>query len=290
MMSLLIGPSGVTTFFPVLAVAGSAAVLLAKELQLSLGIYQTEKATLTYRKFSPVIEPLTAALEARVGRTVVIRLRIFATHAAAIDALVGGEIDFARFGPASYVKAKAREAEIALLAMEQKNGSTRSQGVVVAAPDSPVQGLADLKGRRFAFGDENSTVGRYLAQAELVRAGLHAGDLAAYEYLGQHNRVAKAVVLGDFDAGVVDDDTYEQYGHQGKLRAIHQFDTVTTPWIARAGMHSCVLGKLRASLVALSNEAALKALRSSGFVPGTDAEYDSIRNGIESASRFFPSC
>ena len=86
--------------------------------------------------------------------------------------------------------------------MEDKKGERRFSGVIVVGADSSIKRLADLAGKRFAFGDENSTIGRYLAQAELVKAGIRARDLAHYEYLGRHDLVAKAVSLGDFRAGL----------------------------------------------------------------------------------------
>jgi hypothetical protein len=36
--------------------------------------------------------------------------------------------------------------------------------VIAVQKDSPLKTLAELKGKKFAFGDQNSTIGRYLAQ------------------------------------------------------------------------------------------------------------------------------
>ena len=55
------------------------------------------------------------------------------------------------------------------------------------APDQPLGWFArdfdtveDLRGRTFAFGDRNSTIGRYLSQLHLMEHGIRAPDLAGY--------------------------------------------------------------------------------------------------------------
>lgn len=279
-------PCKVAIFLCVWTIAGAADMSCADDYQLSFGIYQTDKATVMYQKFMPVLKQLEADLCTRTDEPVQIRLKIFRTYDEAIEALVDGEVDFVRFGPASYVIAKQRNPNIALLAMEHKNGEKRFQGVVIVPQDSPIRQLSDLKGKRFAFGDKNSTIGRYLVQAELLKAGLKSSDLANYEYLGRHDKVAKAVLLGDFDAGSVKSNTYKSFNAEGQLRVIHSFDNVTKPWVARAGLNPSVFRNIQASLIALNDPAALKTLKSSGFLPATDDEYQLVRDGIEKAGSF----
>ena len=47
--------------------------------------------------------------------------------------------------------------------------------------------------KSFAFGNELSTIGRYLAQQYLMQHGIHEKDLSHYKYLGRHDRVGTAV-------------------------------------------------------------------------------------------------
>lgn len=257
-----------------------------QDMALSFGVYQTDKASVMYQQFTPIIKELEEQLEKRTGREARIHLVIFKTYDEANDALVAGEIDFVRFGPASYVIAKQRNPEVSLLAMEQKNGERRFSGVIVVPSASSIQSLADLAGKRFAFGDENSTIGRYLAQAELVKAGVRAHDLSHYEYLGRHDLVAKAVALGDFDAGSIKENTFQKLAADGKLRVLWKFDNVTKPWIARAGLDPDLFEHLRQGLLGIENAAALKSLKFSGFLPTSDDEYEFVRNGMQESERF----
>jgi phosphonate transport system substrate-binding protein len=255
-------------------------------LKLTFGVYQTDKATVMYRQFAPVLERIQEGLEKRVERPVDIHLQIHKSYDDAIDALVAGEVDFVRFGPASYVLAKHRNPRIELLAMEHEDGQKRFKGVIVVRADSAIRQVADLRGKSFAFGDPNSTIGRYLVQAELARGGIHARDLAHYAYLERHDKVARAVQVGEFDAGAVKPETLAKVDADGQLRVLATFDNVTKPWASRAELDPAVFRALQATLCALDDPAVLKQLSVTGLIVAGDEEYDFVREGMKQAVAF----
>ena len=257
-----------------------------KALSLSFGVYQSDKATVMYRSFTPVLEALMASMESRLGHPVDIKLTIFKSYEDGIESLANGDVDFVRFGPASYITTKARQPGIELIAMETESGDKRFKGLVVVPKESPIRTLADLRGKRFAFGDPNSTIGRYLVQAELVKAGITGKDLKDYQYLGRHDTVVKAVEIGDFDAGSVMQQTFEKANAKGTLRVLASFDNVTKPWVARKGMEKSTLDAIQAGLYSLKDPAAFKELKISGFVPTSDDEYRLVREGMKLAEGF----
>lgn len=257
-----------------------------KPLTLTFGVYQSDKATTMYRKFVPVLEAIQDIMEDKLDRTVNIEIKIFKTYQLANDAIVEGSVDFVRFGPASYIIAKARNSNIRLLAMEHNNGQKKFKGVVVVPSDSTIKSLMDLKGKKMAFGDKNSTIGRYLVQAELVKAGVYAMDLQSFKYLGRHDLVAKSVELGDFDAGSIKIGTFVKYNKEKRLRIIHSFDNVTKPWIARGGLAPEVFSLIQQALLEIKDQQVLQELKISGFLPTSDTEYDFVRKGIEKAKSF----
>lgn len=257
-----------------------------KPLALTFGVYPSDKATVMYQKLTPVLEYLMNDLEKRLARPVDVQLTIFKSYEDGIDALAKGQVDFVRFGPASYIRTKSAQPAIQLLAMEQENGSKRFKGVIIVKKDSAIQSLADLRGKKFAFGDPNSTIGRYLVQADLLAAGLHASDLASFAYLDRHDKVASAVEMGDFDAGSVQMSSYEKANEKGTLRILESFDNVTKPWVARQGLDAKTCAALSESLYALKNPSVLKELKVSGFVPTTDTEYQLVRDGMKQADEF----
>jgi phosphonate transport system substrate-binding protein len=255
-------------------------------LYLRCGVAQSEKATVMYRKMTPVLEALQDSTEKTLGRPVDIELKIFRTYEEGIEALAAGEIDFVRFGPASYVLTKRRQATVQLLAMEQENGEKRFKGVIAVRKQSSIQTLADLKGKRFAFGDVNSTIGRYLVQAELVKAGLHASDLASFKYLPRHDAVAHAVDIGDFDAGSLRIGAFEKANEKDTLRVLWTFENVTSPWVAKSGLDPALCRALRDGLCSIKDPVALKELKISGFTPTSDDEYQLVRDGMKQADEF----
>jgi len=277
--------------FAAIAVLAMCAMSIAQEpVRLSLGLYSFKRPTEVYKQFQPVAVALSRALTAELKHPATVELEIVKTYEECLARFVAGKIDIVRFGPASYVLAKQQCKGIELLAAECED--SRGVGLIVVREDSPVHTLADLKGRRFAFGDQQSTIGRYLSQAELVQAGVVGSDLAAFAYLERHDVVFKAVEIGDYDAGALHADTFHELNElvKGqKLRVLHPFDNVAKPWIARAGMKKEVVKALRNSLKQLQDPAALKALKVPGFAPTVDGDYELVRKGMCSSEKFAPS-
>jgi len=147
-----------------------------------------------------------------------------------------------RFGPASYIMAKDGDENIRLLVMEHKKNKKKFYGVFVVTKNSPINSINELKGKSFAFGNKNSTIGRYLSQAELVKAGIRSADLSKYDFLGRHDKVALAVAVGNYDAGVVKENTFKKYAESkvcysaaGPFRTERQKDikSLKTRWFSR---------------------------------------------------------
>ena len=221
----------------------SADTAFAEPVELTFGVYSSDKATTMYKMFIPIVRHLQESTEAKLEQPVDIFIKIFRTYDEGIDALVKGEVDFVRFGPASYILAKAKNPNISLVAMESKNGRKRFQGMIFVSKDSPIEHLQDVKGKRFAFGDHNSTIGRYLAQAELVKAGIYADDLKEYEYLGRHDKVVKAVLLKDYEVGSAKESTFNKYNFYS-IRFFYlliNFSAVSHKFTILLGLKSCDL-------------------------------------------------
>jgi phosphonate transport system substrate-binding protein len=268
---------------PGLARAQGAVV---ERLDLTFGVYTSDKATTMYRMFTPVLEHLQEGLEERLHRSVDTELRIYKTYDEALDAFVAGNVDFVRFGPASYVLARARNPKIQLLAMELKGGKKSFKGMIVVRQNSPIRQLSDLRSRSFAFGDRNSTIGRYLAQDKLLGARIRAQDLSYHAYLGRHDRVFRAVQYGDYDAGSVKENTYKKLNKKKQLRVLVTFDNVTKPWIARSGLDPRVTAALRSALLGANDKRALASLKVDGFVRATDEDFSPIRGSMKRAETF----
>jgi phosphonate transport system substrate-binding protein len=272
----------------ILTLLSLTVIVVASEIvTITFGVYQSDKATVMYRKFTPILEILEEKVEAQLNVPVSFELRIFKDYDEANDAITNGEVDFVRFGPASYIIAKKRNNYIKLLVMEERKGKKRFKGVVVVKSESPYTSLKDLKGTDFAFGASKSTIGRYLIQAELVKAGLTGGDFKSYNYLDRHDKVFKAVEIGDYHAGSVKETTYKRYNKGDSLRILFSFENVTKPWIARAGLADETFTAIQETLLSLEEDTAtLKELKVTGFLPTSDSEYEYVRKSMELVSQF----
>lgn len=266
----------------------SSGILAEDKLRLNFGVYSSNKPSAMVKVFRPVLEELEIAMSHRLRREVDIRMQIAKDYDQGITHLVDGRVDFSYFGPASYVEAKRMNKDISIIAMENKNNSKVSFGIIAVKQDSPIQKISDLHGRSFAFGDEGSTIGRFLSQLELEQSGIRSVDLSRYEYLGRHDKVGTAVGAGAFDAGALNEKTFKKLVDAGEpIRELVRFPNVSKPWIARSGLDENILDALRASLLSVTNEKALAAMKINGFLEGSDQDYSVIRRAMENNAAFF---
>lgn len=257
------------------------------EVKLKFGAYAADKPTESLKNLRPVLNELEKLMSAKLGKEVKITTQIATNYDKAIDDLVAGRVDFAKFGPASYVIAKRQENSIQLLAMEAVNGKKVFKGIIAIKEDSDIQNLTELKGRSFAFGNELSTIGRYLSQHELLKVGVKGSDLSNFKYLGRHDRVGAAVGNGDFDAGALKASTFKKLQSKGvPIKKLAEFNNVTKPWIAKAGLSNELVEALKTAFLEMDNPDVMKIIKKTGFLESSDADYDSIRDAIKESQYF----
>lgn len=259
-----------------------------QDLTLTFGAYATDRPGEMVRKLRPLLDAIERGLEQRTGQSVRVKTQIAGDYRQGIDQLVDGRVDFVRFGVTSYVTAKTEQPDLALLAIESNRGSKQFFGIICVAAEGPIQSVEQLRGKRFAFGNELSTFGRYLSQQFLVQNGIRSSDLAAHSYLGRHDKVGAAVASGLFDAGALKESTFNKMVDQGKpLRALAKLPIVTRPWAARSDLPAPIVAALRDTLLRLEDEQALKAIRRQGFLPSSDSDFDPVRQAMEQNPEFW---
>ncbi len=273
-----------------LATAMLAAILALPaqaDVTLVFGTYAADKPTVTVRKFKPFLNYLATEMTKVLGEPVTIRMKIAKEYEAGIEQLANGEVDFARFGPASYVTVSERDQGIQIVAMELQDGNKRFNGIIAVHADSSLQSLAELVRHSFAFGDPLSTIGRYLAQSHLLEAGITSEDLAGYDYLGRHDLVGTAVGEGRFTAGALKESTFKKLVKSGvPIRALFEFENVTKPWLAASDMEPRVLDAMRQVMLTTNDPEILDSIAKDGFAEGSDEDYDFIRNAMQHSSMF----
>jgi phosphonate transport system substrate-binding protein len=271
-----------------LAVLGGASGSVQARLSLTFGAYSSDKPSAMVAQIRPSLNELARDMSAILGEDVEISMQVVRSYEDGVGLVVSGKADFARLGAASYVAAIGQDPGLEILAMENKRGSKSFRGIICVRRDSDITELGQLKGRNFAFGNRRSTIGRYLAQLTLLRAGILAEQLDNYEYLGRHDKVGRAVGSGLFDAGAVEETVFAKLVKQGvPIRAIATYNAATKPWVARQGLDPRIKRALRQALLNLSDPSALRALRFDGFLAGDDSDFHEIRLAIQENARFF---
>lgn len=257
------------------------------DINLIFGTYAADKPTATVRKYKPFLGFLAQRLTEQLNEPVTIRMKIAKSYADGIDQLASGQVDFSRFGPASYVTVMQQNSRISIVSMESKNGQKRFNGVIAVHADSTINSLSELQGRSFAFGAELSTIGRYLAQAHLLEAGISSRELESYQYLGRHDLVGEAVGAGRFDAGALKESTFDKLVAKGvPIRALFEFENVTKPWLAHPNVPARVIEAMTKVMLAAENEAIVRQIAKNGFLAGDHTDFDLVRDAMERSTAF----
>lgn len=116
-----------------------------------------------------------------------------------------GRVSFAAIGGLSFVKAHDEYGVQMLLRGLNADKIPSYRSVIFTSPDSNIHRIADVQGRRFAFGSESSTQGYLIPRRMLDVEGISLNDLKEYLYTGSHQATVDAVLSGRADAGAAQD-------------------------------------------------------------------------------------
>lgn len=227
------------------------------------------------------LKPLTQYLSEQLGRPV--SLKLSPNMGAAIKEVADQQVDLAYLTPVAYLKAHAKGGA-KIIAKTVTNGKASFQLMIVVKEDSPIKTVADLKGKRFAFGDKRAL----LQRAAVVGAGVKMEDFSNYQFIGHYDNIARAVLNGDFDAGILKDTMAYQWQGKG-LRILHASPDLPPYNVAAKGdIDDATLAKLKKAFLSLdaNNPQHLKIIKAldkkyDGFAATSDAEYDVVRELIK---------
>jgi phosphonate transport system substrate-binding protein len=135
------------------------------------------------------------------------RLFTAADYNGVIQGLIGGTLDMAWLGASAYAAVYVEDPEAVepVLVKTNLDGSFTYHSIGFARADSGITSLDDMKGRKFAFADPNSTSGYLIPLVELPQLGysMTPGEFFSdVVFSGGHEQSIVGVANGDFDAGV----------------------------------------------------------------------------------------
>lgn len=227
-----------------------------------------------YRVYSVLIEEVEKHLDCCE-----LDLVLTPDYASCVEQLEAGALDIAWLATASYVRSRGKVSMIPLVRPIWK-GRKGYTGLIFTVEGTGIESLQDLKGKRMAFVDRDSASG-YIYPAILLRqAGIDIDrDLARADFLGSHDAVLMAVLLGEYDAGAVFDGAYETVADRAQrvsLRMLAQTPPIPgEPIVANAGLDPAIREEVKEAFLATSSErfssGRLRDLF--GFEPATDEQY-----------------
>lgn len=262
-------------------------LLLAASLLTAIPASAKEKLVMGVHPFKPAVElhktfkPIADAMAAKLGKPV--ELQIGKSYEDTAERLGKGQFDFCYLGPNIYAKYGPKFG-LRPLAQIVNAGSPTFKGVIVAKKGGAIRSLKDLKGRRFAFGDRDSTLTHVVPVYMLVEAGVRVAELGKIAFIGTHDNLALNVVAGTFDAAGIMPDIAAKYPD---LQVV-----ATSPalpehlFAATPSMDGATFAALQEALLAL-DPALRKGIKGSltGMQKVNDKDFEILRRILEVAER-----
>jgi phosphonate transport system substrate-binding protein len=258
---------------------------------LRVGFVPAEDAQQVIRNAQPLVE----ILQQRLGMDV--QPFVATDYTGVVEALRVGKLDIAFLTPASYVLAK-NEANVRVALKSERKGSPFYYAAIITRADSGIRKLEDLRGKVFAFGDPLSTSANVFPRKLLHENGIDpVRDFKNILYSGGHDATVLAVLNRKVDAGATyanstdgDDSAWARYLQNPddikQIRVIAYSEPIPADNLVFGGNLDERLGnQIEQVFLELSRDPqGKKMLRDlyqiDGFVPATDADYDSVRQAF----------
>jgi phosphonate transport system substrate-binding protein len=227
-------------------------------------------------------QPFQQYLSRYLGQPV--ELFVATDYAGVVEALANDRLDVAYFGGLTYVQAERRANLYPIVTeIDRETGTSKYYSAIIVPADSPVQTVAELRGRRFAFGDINSTSGSLYPRIMLDRAGI--GDFTnpqLFLYTGGHDATVLAVANKTVDGGGVERRIMNRLFASGQadpnsVRIIDEMLVEGYPWCVRASLAPDVVERITNAFLDISDPALLDLMRAQGYTRVTAADYDEVR-------------
>lgn len=226
-----------------------------------------------HRRLSPMTKYLSDYLKQPVS------LKLSPDMPAAIKDVATNQVELAYLTPVAYLKAKS-EGDVQVVVKTVTDHQASFQLMLVTKEGSQIKTVADLEGKTFAFGDKAAL----LQRAVVVGAGMPLEKLGEYKFLGHYDNIARGVMNGDFDAGILKDTTAFKWQNNG-LRIIYESPQLPPYNIsASKAVPAELLQRIREAFLALdvNNPEHAIVIQSldkhyTGFATTSDAEYEIVR-------------
>ncbi len=242
-------------------------------------------------------QPLFRRIKEMTGRTVsVVRPT---SYASVVEGLIGGSIDIASLGPASYVEAKNEDEALTPFATtEKREGVFQVKGpyyhaLLVVLASSIYNDIAALRGTRLALTDPGSTSGSLLPRQQFSP---HLGMpmekyFAAISFSGSHAKSVSALARGAIDTAFVASSQLEEAHISGVLpatqvRVLWKSEPIPyDPFVYRGQLCENLRKQIRSAFLGEVTTPGMRDLlhsfNATRFIPVDDTHYAGIRKLLD---------
>jgi len=257
-----------------------------EEQVLTFGCLPYITATALMEKYTPLADYLSQKL------AIPVKLSVAKDYKEHIRRAGENELDITFIGGLPYVEMVEKYGRKRLFARYEMQNKPFFQSIIVVPKNSPIQSLKDLKGKRFAFGNKNSTLSTLVPRYMLQQEGIKLNDLMNYDHVGTHEDVILGVLLGSCDAGAVAQEVFNEHKSKYPIRQLIASPPVSTHLLVASDQLSDELfDKIQMALYNLKDDPNAKEILSiinkdmTGFVPVKDSDYDLLRNIVKSLDK-----
>src|SRR4051794_29773699 len=183
--AFLLGISFVACSAPVSQAQGGE-----KPATLRVGLVPNQAPDRVKTQYEPFREYLTKTLGQPVDTFVA------TDYAGVVEAMASDKLDLAYFGGLTYAQAEKRADVYPIVTeIDRETKTVKYNSAIIVRADSPYQKVADLKGKKFAFGDIASTSGSLYPRFMLDKAGFSDFSNAnLFVFTGGHDATLAAVI------------------------------------------------------------------------------------------------
>lgn len=230
-------------------------------------------------------QPIFNAISRSTGLT--FDLKVAQSYGAVVEGMCNGAADIAFVGPVTYLQARDRGCA-ELLAVAVKSGASVYYSGLFARKDAPIEGIADLRGKRMAFGDVNSTSSFVFPLTMLMDAGIDpAKDLKEVRLTGSHASSLAALLQGQVDAAALSFESYEKAVRENvpgvrDVKVIARSDPIPNPpLVVNTRLPAATRDRLRTAFQNIAEQPGITPEMIRGYgggqVDGYDAHFSAAK-------------
>ncbi len=223
--------------------------------------------------------------------------QVLTSYAAVTEGMTSNNVDIGWVGPLDYVIAHQKNGAEAVT-KSVRNGLPSYKAFIIVNNNSGINSIADLKGKKFAFGDPTSASSNLYPRYMMMKTGFDPKNLGQTVNISNQTQIAVEVCQGVVDAGAIYDDARKNVGadtscpgimNKTKIIATTDPPVPGDPQMIRHNLNPDQKTKLKNAMIAMGSDStiqpALKALYTiDSLVPAKDSDYDNLRDVIRTVN------